>query len=247
MTDRCADLSLCNAPRRGALEPAVGHCTPCLKSYIHWNRSPGMALSQLCIAAWRVVMPAAQSELLKPLMLHALVRNWWLLLLRGIAAVVFGILTFVWPGMTLLTLVILYGSFALVDGVIAVAAGAVGGKSGPRWWLIFAGLLGIAIGVVTLAWPDITALVLLLFIAGWAIGTGVLQIAGAIRLRKEINNEWLLIASGALSILFGIVLAAQPDVGALALLFVIGMFAVLYGILLITLAFRLRSHAGAQN
>ena len=105
------------------------------------------------------------------------------------------------------------------------------------------GLFGIAAGILTFAWPGITALVLLLFIAGWAIATGVLQIVGAIRLRKEIENEWLLIASGALSIIFGLVLAARPGTGALALLYVIGIYAVLYGILEVWLSLRLRGYA----
>ena len=105
------------------------------------------------------------------------------------------------------------------------------------------GLSGIAAGILTFAWPGITALVLLLFIAGWAIATGVLQIAGAIRLRKEIENEWLLIASGLLSVIFGLVLAARPGTGALALLYVIGIYAVLYGILEVWLSLRLRGYA----
>jgi Short repeat of unknown function (DUF308) len=116
-------------------------------------------------------------------------------------------------------------------------------RMGDRWWLALVGLLGIAVGILTFAWPGITALVLLLFIAGWAIATGVLQIVGAIRLRKEIENEWLLIASGVLSVIFGLILAAQPGTGALALLYVIGIYAILYGILEIWLSLRLREHA----
>jgi uncharacterized membrane protein HdeD (DUF308 family) len=177
------------------------------------------------------------------LMLHALAKNWWLLLLRGIAAIVFGVLTFVWPGITLLTLVLFYGAFALVDGVLAVAAAVMGGASAPRWWLAIVGLLGIAVGILTFAWPGVTALVLLLFIAGWAIATGIVQIVGAIKLRKEIDNEWLLIAGGVLSVLFGLILAVQPGAGALALIYVIGFFAILHGLLLIALALRLRGHS----
>jgi uncharacterized membrane protein HdeD (DUF308 family) len=178
-------------------------------------------------------------------MLHALCKNWWLLLLRGIAAIVFGVLTFVWPGITLLTLVLFYGAFALVDGVLAIAAAIMGGQPAPRWWLAIVGLLGIAAGIVTFAWPGITALVLLLFIAGWAIAMGIFEIVGAIRLRKEIDNEWWLIASGVLSVLFGLVLIVQPQTGALALLFVIGAFAILHGITLVWLSLRLRKHSHA--
>src|SRR5262245_28220511 len=189
----------------------------------------------------------AHSPLVPGLMLHALCKNWWLLLLRGIAAIVFGILTFVWPGITLLTLVLFYGAFALVDGVLAIAAAIMGGAPAPRWWLAIIGLLGIAVGILTFMMPGVTALVLLLFIAGWAIATGVFQIIGAIQLRKEIDNEWLLIAGGVLSVLFGLILIVQPGTGALALLYVIGAYAILYGILLVVLSLRLRTHAHAAS
>ena len=145
----------------------------------------------------------------------------------------------------MLTLVLLYGAYALVDGVLAILAAITGDAPAPRWWLAIVGLLGILVGILTLAWPGITALVLLLFIAGWAIATGILQIVGAVRLRKEIDNEWLLIASGVLSVIFGLILVVQPGAGALALLYVIGFYAVLYGILLVGLSLRLRRHAAS--
>jgi uncharacterized membrane protein HdeD (DUF308 family) len=176
-------------------------------------------------------------------MLHALSKNWWLLLLRGIAAIVFGVLTFVWPGITLLTLVLFYGVFALIDGVLAIAAAVMGGQPAPRWWLAIVGLLGIAVGILTFMWPGITAVVLLLVIAAWAIAMGIFEIVGAIRLRKEIDNEWWLIAAGAISVLFGLSLIVQPQTGALALLFVIGVYAILHGISLVWLALRLRKHS----
>jgi len=141
---------------------------------------------------------------------------------------------------------ILLGLGALLqiqNGVLALVEAVMGGAPAPRWWLALVGLLGIAVGILTFAWPGITALVLLLFIAGWAIATGLLQIVGAIRLRKEIENEWLLIASGVLSVIFGLILVVQPGTGALALLYVIGIYAILYGILEIWLSLRLRSHA----
>jgi uncharacterized membrane protein HdeD (DUF308 family) len=178
-------------------------------------------------------------------MLHALARNWWLILLRGIAAVIFGVLTFIWPGVTLLTLVLLYGAFALVDGALAIWAAIVGGEPAPRWWLLIIGLVGIAAGLLTLLMPGITALVLLVFIAFWAIVIGVMQIVGAIRLRKEIDNEWLLIAGGVLSVLFGAILILFPGAGALGLIFVIGAYAVIYGIIEVALALRLRGHSHA--
>jgi uncharacterized membrane protein HdeD (DUF308 family) len=131
--------------------------------------------------------------------------------------------------------------------VLAIAAAIMGDAPAPRWWLAIVGLLGILVGILTFAWPGITALVLLLFIAGWAIATGILQIVAAIRLRKEIDNEWLLIAGGVLSVLFGLILVVQPGTGALALLYVIGFYAILYGILLVGFSLRLRRHSPAAS
>jgi uncharacterized membrane protein HdeD (DUF308 family) len=181
----------------------------------------------------------------QPMLLHGLAKNWWLLLLRGIAAIIFGILAFAWPGITLLSLVILYGAYALVDGVLSIAAafGGGGGAATPRWWLIVVGLLGIAAGLLTFFWPQITALVLLMFIGAWALIHGVFEIIGAIRLRKEIDNEWMLILSGALSVLFGAAMLIMPGAGALALIWVIGAYSIIFGILFVGFAFRLKKHA----
>ena len=176
-------------------------------------------------------------------MVHALAKNWWMLLLRGIAAIIFGVLAFAWPGMTLLTLIMFYGAFALVDGVLAIIAAITGGAPVPRWWLAVVGLLGIATGVLMFTMPGLTALVLLYFIAGWAIATGVFQIIGAIRLRKEIDDEWYLILGGVVSVLFGIGVTMAPGAGALALLWVIGAYAVVMGVILVALAFRLKKLA----
>lgn len=175
-------------------------------------------------------------------LVHALAKNWWLLLLRGIAAIIFGLLAFAWPGLTLLTLILLYAAYALVDGVLAIIAAITGGASGSRWWLAIVGLLGIAVGLVTFLTPGLTALVLLFFIAGWAIATGVLQIIGAITLRKEIDNEWLLILGGIISVLFGVSMMFAPGAGALALVWVIGAYSVVMGVIFVALAFRLRKH-----
>jgi uncharacterized membrane protein HdeD (DUF308 family) len=175
-------------------------------------------------------------------MVHALAKNWWMLLLRGIAAIIFGGLALAWPGMTLLTLVLFYGAYALIDGVLAIGAAIAGGTLLPRWWLAVVGLLGIAAGLLTLMMPGLTTVVLLYLIAGWAIATGVFQIIGAIRLRKEIDNEWLLILGGIVSVLFGGAMFAAPGAGALALITVIGIYAVFIGVLLVALSFRLRKH-----
>lgn len=175
-------------------------------------------------------------------MVHALAKNWWMLLLRGIAAIIFGVLALAWPGMTLLTLILFYGAYALVDGVIAIGAAITGGALMPRWWLAIVGLLGIAVGLLTFLMPGLTAIVLLYFIAGWAIATGLFQIIGAIQLRKEIDNEWLLILGGTISVLFGVAMIAAPGAGALALITVIGIYAVIIGMLLVALSFRLKKH-----
>jgi len=191
--------------------------------------------------------PDALSPFSPPLMLGALAKNWWLVLLRGIAAIVFGVLAFVLPGVTLLTLIILYGAYALFDGVMAIAAAIMGGvganRMGPRWWLAVIGILGIAAGLLTFLWPGITALVLLIFIGVWSLLLGVFTIIGAIRLRKEIDNEWWLVLSGALSVLFGLAVLIWPGAGALAVVWMIGTYAILFGVLLVAFALRLKQHA----
>ena len=191
-------------------------------------------------------MTMSAPTLTPPTLLHTLSRYWWLILLRGIAFIVFGVLAFMWPGLTLATLVLFYGAFAMVDGVLALAHAITGGgEMGSRWWLVLVGVAGIAAGIVTFMWPGLTALLLLVFIATWAIVLGVFQIAGAIRLRKEIDNEWTLILSGALSVGFGLVLLAAPGAGAVGLIWVIASYAVVFGVLLVMLAFRLKKHAAA--
>jgi uncharacterized membrane protein HdeD (DUF308 family) len=175
-------------------------------------------------------------------LLRALAESWWLLLLRGVAAIIFGVLAFFWPGITLLSLILLWGIYALADGVFALGEALFGKnvQTGPRWWLAVVGLVSLAAGVLTFVWPGMTALVLLAFIAIWAIVIGALQIWGAIQLRKEIDNEWLLVLSGILSIVFGIVLLANPGTGALAVIWLIGAYAIILGCIYIALSFRLR-------
>jgi uncharacterized membrane protein HdeD (DUF308 family) len=178
------------------------------------------------------------------LALRELAENWWLLLLRGIAAIAFGLLAFLWPGLTLLTLVFLWGIYAIADGILALwaAIASKGGEIAPRWWLAVVGIAGILAGTLAFVWPGMTALVLLMFIASWAIVIGVLQIWGAIRLRKEIEGEWLLALSGVLSVAFGVIMFAQPGAGALAVVWLIGWFAILAGCVYIALAFQLKKH-----
>ncbi len=180
--------------------------------------------------------------LMRP-MLDGLARNWGWLLLRGIFAIIFGVLTFVWPGLSLLTLVIFYGAFAFVDGITSLIAAVTKGAAAPRWWLALIGIVGIAAGLVTLFYPAITGIVLLYFIAGWAVAMGIFQIAGAIAVRKEIEGEWLLILSGILSVAFGILIGVYPAAGALSVAFIIGTFAIIHGVLLVAFSLRLRKMA----
>ncbi|TAK47645.1 MAG: HdeD family acid-resistance protein [Xanthobacteraceae bacterium] len=176
-------------------------------------------------------------------MLHALARVWWLVLLRGIASVIFGILAFLWPGLTLLTLVVLYGAFAVADGVLALIATFTGrAKPMPTWWLAVAGLAGVASGLIALILPGLTAVVLVMLIGAWALVHGVFEIVGAIKLRKEIDNEWWLILAGVLSALFGLVVLIAPGAGALGLIWAIAAYSVAFGCMLIGLSFRLRRH-----
>jgi len=161
-----------------------------------------------------------------------------------VAAVIFGILAFAWPGVTLVVLALFFGAYALIDGICALVA-AYRGREGikPVWPLVLIGLLGVAAGIATFLWPEMTALALLMFIAVWALLIGIAQIAAAIRLRKEIDNEWMLGASGALSVLFGALMIASPGAGALAVAWIIGAYSMAFGLLLIVLSLRLKKVA----
>jgi uncharacterized membrane protein HdeD (DUF308 family) len=176
-------------------------------------------------------------------MLETLSRNWWAVALRGVAAILFGLAALVWPQITLYALVLLFGAYSLVDGAFTlVAAFGRGARPGGRGWLIARGVAGIAVGVLTFVWPGITALALLWVIAVWAVVTGVLEIVAAVRLRRELRNEWLLALSGALTVIFGVLLVVWPASGILALITLIGSFALVFGVLLMVLAVRLYRH-----
>ena len=173
---------------------------------------------------------------------NILSRYWWMVLLRGLAWLVFGLLVFARPAISLVTLTLLFGAFALVDG-IANAVSAVGGRRENENWgvLLLTGLAGIAIGALTFYNPGITALALLFYIAIWVTGTGLLQVVAGIRLRKEIEGEFWLILSGLVSIALGVFLVARPGAGALSVLWLIATYAIVFGLILIVLAFRVRS------
>jgi uncharacterized membrane protein HdeD (DUF308 family) len=174
-------------------------------------------------------------------MLRLLSRNWWYFVLRGLIAVVFGVLALVYPLATITTLVILFGVFALADGTFDVIASIASAGSKEHWWAeLLAGVAGIIFGALILLWPGMTALVLLYLIAGWAVARGILEIAAAIRLRKVIQGELILILSGLISVLLGLFLFARPGAGAIGMAWLIGIYAILFGFLAIILGFRLR-------
>jgi uncharacterized membrane protein HdeD (DUF308 family) len=168
--------------------------------------------------------------------------SWWALVLRGLAAIIFGVLAFIWPRITLTALVIIWGAYALVDGVFAIAAGVKSYGENRRWWvLLIEGILSVIAGVLAFAIPGITALVLLILIGAWAIVTGAFEIAAAIQLRKYVRGEWLLALAGVCSIIFGILLFLNPRAGALAVVWIIGAYAIVFGALLVGLGVRLHS------
>ena len=175
-----------------------------------------------------------------------LARNWWALALRGVLAILFGVLAFITPGITLAALVLLFGAYSLVDGVFAIIAGLRAARRQERWWpLALEGLASIAAGILIFLIPAAAAFALLLLFSAWSILTGLLRIAAAVRLRKEIEGEWLLILNGLLSVAFGIIILVFPAVGLVTLVWLLGAYAVVFGILLVALGFRLRSHGQA--
>jgi uncharacterized membrane protein HdeD (DUF308 family) len=175
-------------------------------------------------------------------MFNLMTQNWWAIALRGLVAVLFGIAAFMWPGITLWMLVALFGAYALVDGIFAVIEAFRRDVERERWWaLLFEGVVGIAIGVLTFSWPRLTAMGLLYLIAFWAIVTGVFEVITAVRLRHEIRGEWMMALIGILSMAFGFLLVAFPLAGALSVVLMIGAFVFASGVLMIALAFKLRS------
>ena len=173
-----------------------------------------------------------------------LVRNWWALALRGVAAMLFGLLALFMPAFTVVWLVLLFGAYVFVDGVFSIIAGIRAAERHERWWpFALEGLASVVLGVLAFVMPAATALVLLYFVSAWAIVTGAIRIGAAIRLRRQIRGEWLLILNGALSILLGIVIVVKPAAGLLTLMWVLGVYAVLFGGVLVGLALRLRRHA----
>jgi uncharacterized membrane protein HdeD (DUF308 family) len=171
--------------------------------------------------------------------------HWWALALRGVIAILFGVAVFLRPDIALEALILLFGAYALVDGVFAIVGVFRGTRSGtPRWLLLVEGVAGILAGIIAFVYPGLTAIALLYLVAAWAIVTGLAEIATAIRLRQEIQGEWALILGGILSVLFGVLLAVLPGVGILSLIWLIGAYAVVFGVLLLIAAFQVR---GREN
>ena len=163
------------------------------------------------------------------------------MLIRGICAIALGISAIALPEITLWALIVVFGAFAIVDGVTGILLGLRGEPNGTVWWtMVLFGVLAIGAGVTAFAWPQLTALLLLTIIAVWAIIRGVLEIAAAIALRKEIDDEWVLGLSGLLSLAFGVLLMWRPGEGALALVLLIGAYMVAVGIMAVALSLRLR-------
>lgn len=175
-------------------------------------------------------------------------RIWWATLLRGIVAILFGIFALSRPTSTLAALILLFGVYALVDGIISLGA-AVRGWSHreDRWLLLLEGLIGVGVGIITLQAPGVTALALLFFIAVWALAIGVLRIVGAIRLRREVSGEFWMILSGLAAVVFAFLVMEHPAAGALAMIRVIGWFAIFWGAMLVMLSFKLRRLANAVH
>ena len=180
-------------------------------------------------------------------MLTMLSRNWWLVALRGVIAILFGLLTLLFPGIALSSFVLVFAAYAVVDGLAAIWS-AIQHRTDQNWWiLLLEGVVSVIAGIVAFIYPGITALVMLYIIAIWAIITGIFEVLAAIQLRKEIEGEFWLGLSGILSILFGILLIVSPGAGILAVLTIVGVYAIAFGVFLIMLAFRLRSHASGTG
>jgi uncharacterized membrane protein HdeD (DUF308 family) len=176
------------------------------------------------------------------MLIETLKRHWWVPVIRGIVAIVFGIIAFVYPGLTIATLMLFFGAWVLIDGVFRIV-GAIGHRaSDPDWgWQLVIGILGIVVGLLTFHAPQITALALVIYIAAWALMIGASEIAIAVKMRREIKGEWFLILMGLASIVFAVLLLWNPIAGAAAVIWLIAWYAVVLGILAIFFGFRLRS------
>jgi len=174
-------------------------------------------------------------------MLTIIRRDWWIYVLRGVLAIAFGLLAIIWPGLTIGVLVVLFGIYVIFEGFLALSA-AFRHRQRPIWWvLLLEGLAGIVVGIFAFIWPGLTAVILLIFIAIWAILTGILEIAAALQLRRQLKGEWALGLTGVLSIMIGVLLLSNPGAGAVAVVWLIGIYAILFGVLLTILGFKVKN------
>lgn len=179
-------------------------------------------------------------------MINMFAKNWWVFALRGLFAIIFGVLAFVWPEATITALVLIFGAYAVVDGLLSAYTGFT--DPNYRWWVgLLEGIVGVAAGLVAFFYPGLTAIALVYLVAVWAILTGAFEIWGAIKLREEIKGEWLLALSGVASIAFGLLLAFFPGMGVLTLVWLIAGYAIIFGVMTIMLAFRLRNAGDGGN
>jgi len=186
----------------------------------------------------RIVIGTVDSE---NLMMN-LTRNWWLVALRGLLAILFGMAAFIWPGLTWLVLILMFGVYAILDGLFAIASGMFQSRYSHRWWVFLVeGFVSLIAGVIVLLQPGLAGIALVLVIAVWAVLTGLLEVIAAIRLRREIHNEWMLGFGGFLSIMLGLLMLFQPAAGGLVITLMVGAYALIFGMLLVALSFRLRS------
>jgi len=180
-------------------------------------------------------------------MIEALSRYWWAFIARGVLAIALGVMVYVWPAITITALIIVFGVYAFVDGVFLVVKAIGSWKArDDRWLLLFEGLLGIGIGLMAVFAPGVTTIGLLFYIAAWSLATGILEIVGAIRLRREIQGEVWWILTGIASILFAVLLMLFPGAGILGLVWLLGVYAIVFGILVIALGIRIRMHKPAR-
>ena len=186
-------------------------------------------------------------------MSDALARNWWAVALRGLVAILFAIVTFAWPGVTMLSLVFVFAAYALVDGVFAIVAAVRSARQHERWGLlVLEGIVDLLAAAIAVAWPGLTILTFVLVVAAWALITGALMMIAAFRLNLD-HGRWWLVLGGLVSILYGVLLVIAPMVGAVVLTWWLGAYALVFGVLLLICAYRLRhmhevgTHSGAAH
>lgn len=185
---------------------------------------------------------SASDDWLERIRSSVLAQNWWVVALRGVLGIAFGVIALIWPDITLLSLVLLFSAYMLVDGILAIVSAVRAARSGHRWLLLVAeGLLRIAVGVLAFLWPEITVLAFVIIVAVWSIVSGSMMVAAALRLNRAYGRGWMSIG-GFLSVVLGILLIAAPPVGALILTWWIGIYAAMFGVILLVLAFRLHAH-----